>query len=31
VNGERVIEHPLADGDVIRFGSVEMTFRLLQP
>ncbi len=31
VNGERVIEHVLSDGDLIRVGSVEMKFRLLQP
>ncbi len=29
VNGARVAEHVLADGDVVRLGSVEMTFRLL--
>jgi DNA-binding SARP family transcriptional activator len=29
VNGERIVEHVLADGDVIRLGSVELTFRLL--
>jgi hypothetical protein len=28
VNGEHVTEHVLSDGDVIRLGSVELTFRL---
>ena len=28
VNGEHVIEHLLSDGDIIRLGGVEMTFRV---
>lgn len=31
VNGERVVEHVLTDGDVVQLGSIEMTFRLRQP
>jgi len=29
VNGDRIVEHVLADGDVIRMGDVELTFHIL--
>jgi pSer/pThr/pTyr-binding forkhead associated (FHA) protein len=31
VNGEHITDHVLTDGDVIRLGSVELTFRVRQP
>jgi pSer/pThr/pTyr-binding forkhead associated (FHA) protein len=29
VNGARIVEHALVDGDVIRMGDVELTFRIV--
>jgi DNA-binding SARP family transcriptional activator len=29
VNGARIVEHPLMDGDLIRMGDVELTFRIV--
>ena len=31
VNGERVVDHVLTDGDAIRMGSVEFVFRIGPP
>ena len=29
VNGTRIVEHALVDGDVIRMGDVELIFRIV--
>jgi pSer/pThr/pTyr-binding forkhead associated (FHA) protein len=31
VNGRREIQHVLHDGDVVRLGSVELTYRVIEP